>query len=197
MRNSVSGRVRPVGLGVILFALLILVVPLRMFNSGGHPLGGVEQVDLCVLLERDALRALPGSVLALQREIPGFAERAPGSCFVRLTVPEGSSESPEVSVTLMNRRYLSQGSIRFKTEKYVGTFLEEERASGNIVEVVPGPWRSGATIRRRGTADTLDLLIEDGGVVLWIRTRGLMPSQLVAFASASVRALRDSGTENP
>lgn len=197
MRNRITGRVRPVGLGVILFALLILVVPLRMFNSGGHPLAGVENVDLCALLERDALRVLPGAVLATSPEIPGFAERPPGTCWIRFAAPEGAPESPEVSVTLLTRRYLSQGSIRFKTGKYLETFLGEERASGNAVETASGPWRMGATIRRRGANGQLDLLAEDGGIVLWIRGKDLTSPSLLEFAAASARDIRHPSPKNP
>jgi hypothetical protein len=51
-------------------------------------------------------------------------------------------------------------------------------------------------IERSGAAGRLDFMAEDGGVILWFRSRGLARSDLLVLATASARALRGAGSGN-
>jgi hypothetical protein len=186
-----AGRFRPAGVGILVVGVLLLYFGLQSVRGGGHPLAATLDFDLCGRLGPQPAADLPELQATPQARIPTLGATRSATCYWPIDVGTGGASSRYVWLVMMSHASLRAEGNGGGTAKFVDTFIEETRASGDEVVPAPGPWKTASTIRRRGGGE-LQLLAEDDGVALWFSSRGVEREALVAFAGAAARRLRES-----
>lgn len=166
-------RRRPgAGLLLLLFVLAALALPLWYFGGNDHPLAGEETVALC---ERLQGLLLPGLVAT-----PGTQSGVAGVCMWR----DAGGQTPfEASLT----------TTRNSSPRGVDKVFESLR--NNVLvnradEFVEGGEAGSRTLRyRRG--ENREWLIEDHGVLLWMRGFRMNDVMFDALADSAKATLRE------
>lgn len=185
-----SGRFRPAGVGILVVGVLLLYFGLQSVRGGGHPLAATLNFDLCSRLGPQPAAGLPDIHATPQARIPTLGATRSATCYWPIETDTGT-RSRYVWLVMMSHASLRAEGNGGGTAKFVDTFIEETRASGDDVAQAPGPWRTASIIRRRGGGE-LQLLAEDDGVALWFSSRGVEREALLAFAGAAARRLREA-----
>lgn len=166
-------RRRPgAGLLLLLFVLAALALPLWYFRDIDHPLAGEETVALCQRLQG---LLLPGLVAT-----PGTQSGLAGVCMWR----DAGGQTPfEASLT----------TTRNSSPHGVGALYVSLR-NGVLVnradEFIESGEEGSRTLRyRRG--DNREWLIEDHGVLLWMRGFRMSDAMFDALAEAATTTLRE------
>jgi hypothetical protein len=181
MRGFASSR----GL-VLLFVLgVILGMPLLWWGDNSmHPLSTSESVRLCDLLPR--WTGLPAA--AIQAGADSTASEGGGTCAWRM-----HAAVPVLSVAIQTTRSASRGAP-VDLEKFMALWLEEARADGakELVEEQAGPWRHAASYTER---DQRVVLVEDGGILLVLRSTVAGTADLLRYAAECAQTLRSARTD--
>ena len=167
-------RRRPgAGLLLLLFLVAALALPLWYFRGNDHPLAGEETVALCQRLQG---LWLPGLVAT-----PGTQSGMAGVCMWR----DAGGQTPfEASLT----------TTRNSSPHGVGKLFESLR--NNVLvnradEFIESGEMGSRTLRyRRG--DNREWLIEDHGVLLWMRGFRMSDAMFDALADSAKATLRES-----
>ncbi len=199
---GLSGPVRTLsGVGVLVFAVLLLLYLLSATRGGEHPLALETEVELCSLLgdelwvnlqypASDAVARIPESasndlVCALELDPVASDDR-----WARVARGEDAGQVRTIAtVTLVTTGTLRKHNPSASTERYAETFDQELVASGWSGEEMEGPW-AWASLYTMG--DQAASLVEDSGVVLWTVATGVQADDLAGFSRAAAPRLRSS-----
>src|SRR5688572_2781919 len=156
-------RDRPgAGLLLLVFVLAALALPLRYFRASDHPLAGEDAVALCerfegLLLPEAGLSRTPGTSPGLPR-LPGVESEVAGYCIWR----NAQEQTPFEVVLSTNRNTKPHG---------VGALFARVRSQvvANRTDGLREAGEPGARTLRYRRGNTREWLIEDHGVLLWLR----------------------------
>ena len=166
-------RRRPgAGLLLLLFVLTALALPLWYFRGNDHPLAGAESVALCKRFEG---LLLPGLVAVSGRQ-SGVA----GVCIWRNEQGQFPFEA-----TLTTTRNSSPRGVGAMFE----VWRNEARANGSDSFIEAG--ESGGRTLRYCRGDSCEWLIEDHGVLLWLRAFRMSDVMFDEVARAATAKLRE------
>ena len=196
------------GLGLLVTLVVVLLLGLRLFRGGEHPLAQKASFDLCERLgdvawtvldsryhaptpgETVAALGAGGHAVADSRAHPQSDPTGDPNCRLFVQGPDRPHEEPaDVNVFVVTAASLRRRSgFRGSIDRYFDTFAEEARASGSSAVPLEGPWKEASLIRDRSGA--LQVLAQDDGVMISIIARGFEAPEVTAFASAVARRLR-------
>ena len=198
---GLSGPVRTLsGVGVLVFAILLLLYLLSATRGGEHPLTLESELELCSLLgdelwaqlqypASDAVARKPETardalVCALELDPVDADDR-----WARVARGEDAGQVRTIAtVTLMTTATLRQHNPSAASDSYTETFDQELVASGWSGEGLDGPWRWGSLYTMREQVATL---VEDDGVVLWTVATGVQANDLAGFTRSAAIRLRN------
>lgn len=166
-------RRRP-GAGALLalFLLSALALPLWLLRGNDHPLAGAESVDLCAKLPE----------LTASLELEARSAQAPGMAGTCQWL--GADQQVWFEASLTTTRNLSPQSVG----KVFGNWRDEVKASGADEFSEEGEEGERRLHYRRGR--NRELLIEDHGVMLWLRGLDREPGEFERFARTAQAQLR-------
>ena len=166
-------RRRPgAGLLLLLFVLAALALPLWYFRGNDHPLAGEEPVALCDRLQG---LLLPGLV-AVNGKLSGVA----GVCIWR----DAQGQTP-FEATLTTTRISSPHGVG----ELFATWRTEVMANGSDTFVESG--ETGERTLRYCRGGNCEWLIEDHGVLLWLRAFRMSDVMFDEVAKAATATLRE------
>lgn len=184
-------RYKSLGIGLAAVLLILLGMPLWQ-GWRAHPLASAVDVDVCALLRDGAMRELLEAPTNITSGMPGVAPspQTDPACHLELAGDDALA-TRFVTVTLITEAGLARHGGRQRSERFVETWLAEAAASGTSVRELSGSWRRGAWMDASGRSPAVaQLLLDDDGVVWWIRSAGVAQARLAAFASAAANSAR-------
>ena len=187
-------RLHSVGWVLWAFLVLAIAIPVWLFWSGNHPLVAADRIDLCPKI-RAAVEALAPRPDTFAGPSPDEARTTTGFCKLGFPKQAGSASaeaSPQLTIAFTSQRTFAQGDLRARTDRFMEVNVNEMKASGMAPEAVKGPWRTGVVVSARGTK-SVDVHIEDQGVLLFVYGKNLPRENVVDFATAAAKALRQRG----
>lgn len=198
---GLSGPVRTLsGVGVLVFAILLLLYLLSATRGGEHPLTLESEIELCNLLGEDLWVELqyPASDAVARRPEPArndlvcALELDPVDTddrWARVARGEDAGQVRTIAtVTLVTTGTLRKQSPSASSETYAETFDQELVASGWSGEPLDGPWRWASLYTM---SEQVATLVEDDGVVLWTVATGVQPDDLAGFSRSAANRLRN------
>jgi hypothetical protein len=172
-------RRRP-GAGLLLLLVLgvALAVPLWRWHGGhGHPLTGADHVDLCAQLV--GLPRLEGLVPGIQP-----SQGSAGACRWR-----DAHGHVQLDAMITTTRSATTDAAVGDLDALYANWRDEVRASG-AADIVEDKEHGVRRLRyRRG--DTREWLVEDHGVMLWLRSATLDAQALAATGDQISRRLHE------
>lgn len=201
------------GLGLLVTLVMVLLLGLRLFRGGEHPLAQEARFDLCERLGDEVWTVLDsryhaptlgetakalgagGHAVADSRAHPQSDPTGDPNCRLFVQGPDQPYGEPafDVNVFVVTAAALRRTSgFRGSVDRYFDTYAEEARASGSSAVPLDGPWKDASLIRDRSGA--LQVLAQDDGVMISIIAHGFEATELTAFAGAIARRLREPGS---
>lgn len=169
------------GLLLLILLAILLAAPLLRHGAGSHPLSASLRSDLCPLLPN------PPAPLSLSSVRIGAANAGAASCEF---LDAGGQTALIVSLTSTRQASMQ---VPVRTDRMYEVWVKEVAAStGNPVNELAGEWAMGSAYRDGGRQL---VLVEDGGVLLYLDTRVLDANALAAYAREVAAALRKAATE--
>ena len=184
-------RLHSVGWLLWAFLVLAIAIPVWYFWSGNHPLAAADRVDLCPKI-RAAAEALVPRPDTFAGPNADEARTTTGVCKLGFPPQAGTAAveaSPQLTISFTSQRTFARGDLRARTDRFMEVNVNEMKASGTAPEAVKGPWRTGVVVSARGTK-SVDMHIEDQGVLLFVYGKNLPRESVVEFAMAAAKALR-------
>ncbi|MEJ8569701.1 hypothetical protein [Elongatibacter sediminis] len=188
-KTDSHGAVRPAGIGLLVFTVLILGALFWILRPEDHPLALARDVPLCELLGADTWTALTDQGNAVVVRTLGD-----GRSICELSQERSSAISgnppPLARVMLTTEADVRYRDVGNSLGQFMNTFVAEMRASDWTPIEVEGPWRRtyGFTGRSGETA----LLVEDEGVFLLFSSPQFPVEKLQAFALRVTERLRQA-----
>ncbi len=181
------GKITPNGLLLTVVIAIALWLPIYWLNAS-HPLAGRQQINACALALPLIKPLFFGMEIHSETHLPDFRPSVQNCNF-----HSGSNEDSLLWLNITSRKILfGAQQSHSDTLKFVESWYEESRASGNQLKRIEGPWRSGALIQGRQNLfkNRPELLIEDNGIIIRMGSQTLSPEQLIEKARQLIPALR-------
>lgn len=205
--DVIQSRAALAGIGLAIFAVLVIVTLLSSTTGDGHPLAQETEFDLCDLLGEDTWVDLSYPASDPVARMPANAEGGMTVCaleldpvppddrFARVARGDDADEIRRIAtVRMVTTAHLRAANREATTATYVDTFSQELAADGWEAEAIQGPWSWGQVYTMAGeqAADRAATLVEDAGAVLWTTATGVAPENLVRFTRTAIERIRRS-----
>lgn len=188
-RSSGRGAMRPAGIGLLVFTVLILGALFWILRPDEHPLALERDVPLCGVLDAGIWTTLVPDGEAVAVHTVGQGR----SICELARAPEPGR--PQGGATLARLMLTTEADVRYQNMdnslgRFINNFVTELKADGWTQSDMTGPWRrTYAFTAQKGESA---LLIEDDGIFLLISSPEFTAAELQPFALAVTERLRDA-----
>ena len=188
-RTAERGAMRPAGIGLLVFTVLILGALFWILRPDEHPLALQRDVPLCGTLDAGIW-----TTLVPEGEAVTVHTLGEGRSICELTRSPSTGPAPG-GPPLVRVMLTTEADVRYQNMgnslgRFVYNFIAALKADGWTQGEITGPWRR--TYAFTGRSGEAALLIEDDGVFLLISSPEFTTSDLEPFALAVTERLRDA-----